>query len=173
MVNRFIFGHGVVIYFIMQSLIEKISKNSKQGNPTSAILFILTVATAVIPHTKSDDIAAMAMHPFLKLNFFVFLIVYVMLSNNDIKYEVYNVIFVDVISALNRVALNQSKKTFFIWSVDMSFIFLDQINIIYMQLLYEAVILCDCILNLYMRKLLKTFGVKHIYDHYCVCNITN
>ena len=114
MINRFIFGHGVVIYFIMQSLIEKISKNSKHGNPTSAILFILTVATAVIPHTKSDEIAAMAMHPVLKLNFFVFLIVYVTLSNNDIKYDikydVYNVIFVDVISALNRVALNQSKK---------------------------------------------------------------
>ena len=104
-----------VPYFTMQSLFEKISKNSpcfpsKRGNPTSAILFILTIAAALILHTKSDDIAAMAMYTVLKLNFFIFLFVYVTLSNNGVNYDVYNLIFVDVISALNRVALNQSKK---------------------------------------------------------------
>ena len=154
MINRFIFGHGVVIYFIMQSLFEKISKDSpcfhsKRGNPTSAILFILTVAAAIIPHTKSDGIAAMAMHPVLKPNFFRISIclriaqnnraklhhtlqyrpirkqsvhwvpaglVYVMLSNSGIQYNVYNVIFVDVISALNRVALNQSENGIYLVS---------------------------------------------------------
>ena len=74
-INRFIFGHGVVIYFIMQSLFENISKNStcfhsKRGNLTSAILFVLTVGSAIIPHIKSDEIAAMAMHLVLKPNFF-------------------------------------------------------------------------------------------------------
>ena len=105
----------MVIYFVMQSLFEKTSKNSpcfpcKQGNPTSAILFIFTVAAAIILHTKSDEIVAMAMHPILKLNFLIFLFVYVTLSNNGIKYDMYNVILVDVISALNRVAFNQSEK---------------------------------------------------------------
>ena len=115
MINRFIFYHGVVIYFIMQPLFEKISKDSpcfpfKRGYLTSAILFILKVATAIIPHTKSDEIATMAMYHVLSLNFFVFLFVYVMLSNNGVKYDVYNVIFVDVISAINHIALNQSEK---------------------------------------------------------------
>ena len=36
--------------------------------------------------------------------------VYVTLSNNSVKYDVYNVISVDVISTLNRVPLNQSEK---------------------------------------------------------------
>ena len=68
------FGYGVVIYFIMQSLFEKISKNkpffpSQWGNLSSAILFILTAAAAITLYTKCYEIAAMTMHSFEKFNF--------------------------------------------------------------------------------------------------------
>ena len=70
-INRFIFGYGVVIYFIMQSSFEKINKTShcfpsQRGNPPFAILSILTAASAITPHTKSYEIAAMTMHPFVE-----------------------------------------------------------------------------------------------------------
>ena len=73
-INQFIFGYGVVIYFMMQSSFKKISKNSpclpsQRGNLQSTILFILTVAAAITPHTKSYEIAAMMMHSFVKFNF--------------------------------------------------------------------------------------------------------
>ena len=35
----------------------------------------------------------------------------------------------------------------FIWLVEMCFIFAAQINVIFMRPLYEASILCDCIIN--------------------------
>ena len=56
----------------------------------------------------------------------------------------------DVICALHCVALNQNRNTVFIWSVEMYFIFIDQINVIFLRPLYEAVILCDCIINVFM-----------------------
>ena len=64
----------MVIYFIIQSSFEKISKNSPcipslRGNPPSAILFILTAGAVITPHTKSYEIAAMAMHSSVKFNF--------------------------------------------------------------------------------------------------------
>ena len=64
----------MVIYFIMQSSFEKISKNSpcfpsQRGNPLSAILFVLRAAAAITPHTKSYEIAIMTMHSFVKFNF--------------------------------------------------------------------------------------------------------
>ena len=58
-----------------------------------------------------------------------------------------DVTFVDVVCALHRVALNQNRNTVFIWPVEMCFIFLDQMNVIFMRRLYEAVIWCDCIIN--------------------------
>ena len=42
----------------------------------------------------------------------------------------------------------------------MSFIFLDQINVIFMQPLYGAVILCDCIINIYMYQITNTKKVN-------------
>ena len=74
MLNLFIFGHGMVIYLIVQSLFEKISKNSpyfssQRGNLPSAILFSLTVAAAITQRTKSYEIDAMTMHSFVKCNF--------------------------------------------------------------------------------------------------------
>ena len=73
-INRFIFGYGMVIYFIMQSSFEKISKTHpvfllKEKNPISALLFIFTAAAAITPHTKSYEIPAMTMHSFVKFNF--------------------------------------------------------------------------------------------------------
>ena len=63
----------------------------------------------------------------------------------------YNVIFVDVISALNRVALNKSEKRSLFGQLTSPIIYLEQINVIFMQPLYEAVILCGCIINRIIR----------------------
>ena len=52
-----IFGHGVVIYFIIQSLLEIRSKNlpcflsKRKKNRQSAILFILSIAAAILTQT--------------------------------------------------------------------------------------------------------------------------
>ena len=146
------FGYGVVIYFTIQSSFEKISKNSpyfpsQRGNPPSAILFILTAATAITPHTKSYEIAPWQCILLKNSTFLVFLILYVTLHNNGVKADVINFTFIDIICALQRAALNKNRNTVFIWSVEMCFIFLAQIIAIFMQPLYEAVIWCDCIIN--------------------------
>ena len=45
--------------------------------------------------------------------------------------------------------LDENRNAVFtsIWSVEMCFMFVAQINIIFMRPLYEAVILCDCIIK--------------------------
>ena len=58
-----------------------------------------------------------------------------------------NITFIDVTGVLYYVALNQNWNAVFIWSVDMCFIFIEQINVIFMQPLYAAVILCHCIIR--------------------------
>ena len=55
--------------------------------------------------------------------------------------------FVDVDGALDHVALDENRNAVFIWLVEMCFMFAAQINVIFMRPLYEAVILCDCIIN--------------------------
>ena len=55
--------------------------------------------------------------------------------------------FTDVVGALYRIVLHQNRNAVFIRSADMCFIFVKQINVIIMRLLYEAVILCDCIIK--------------------------
>ena len=62
--------------WLFTSLFEKISKNSpcfpsQRGNrrPPSAILFILTAAAAITPHTKSYEIVVMTMHSVVEFNF--------------------------------------------------------------------------------------------------------
>ena len=70
-INRFIFGHAVAIYY----LLAKISKNapcfpSQLGNRPCTIVFILTAAAVITPHIKSYEIAAMTMHSFVKFNFY-------------------------------------------------------------------------------------------------------
>ena len=57
-INWFIFGHVVVIYFIMPLLLEKRSENlhffpSQWGFLQSAIWFMLSTAAAMIVQTKS------------------------------------------------------------------------------------------------------------------------
>ena len=73
-INRFNFGQGVVIYFIMQLLLKKSSKKAtsftpKRGDPHSAILFILSTDTGITPLTDSSNIAATTMH-FVVKSFF-------------------------------------------------------------------------------------------------------
>ena len=56
-INRFMFGHWVLIYFIMQSLLKKRSKNlhcfpSKRESLQTAILFIFSTAAAILTQTK-------------------------------------------------------------------------------------------------------------------------
>ena len=58
--------------------------------------------------------------------------------------------FIDVVGALDHVAFNENRNTVFIWSAEMGFIFVAQINVIFMRPLYEANILCDCIINSFM-----------------------
>ena len=48
---------------------------------------------------------------------------------------------------LDHIALNENRNAVFIWSAEMCFIFVAQINIIFMGPLYEAVILCDCMIK--------------------------
>ena len=86
-INRFIFGQGVVIYFIMQLLLKKSSKNPtsftpKGGDPLSAILFILPTATGITLLRESPNIAARTMHFVVKSCFLVCLFVKVTLHNN-------------------------------------------------------------------------------------------
>ena len=53
----------------------------------------------------------------------------------------------NVSCTLHRVVLNQNRNAVFIWSVEMCFIFLDQIKVIFTRPLYEAVIWCDYIIK--------------------------
>ena len=48
---------------------------------------------------------------------------------------------------LDHIALYENRNVVFIWSVEMCFIFVAQINVIFMWSLYEAVILCGCSYN--------------------------
>ena len=89
-VYRFIFGQGVVIYFIMQLLLKKSSKKPtsftpKRGDPHSAVLFILstgTQSTGITALTESLNFAATTMHFAVKSSFLVCLFVNVTLHNN-------------------------------------------------------------------------------------------
>ena len=55
--------------------------------------------------------------------------------------------FVNVVGALDHVALNENRNAVCIWSHAMCFIFVTPINVIFMRPLYEADIQCDCIIN--------------------------
>ena len=46
---------------------------------------------------------------------------------------------------LDHVAFIENRNAVFIWSVEMCFIFVAQVNVMLMPPLYEA--LCDCIIN--------------------------
>ena len=68
--------------------------------------------------------------------------------------------FIGVHGTLNHVALNEKRNAVFIWSVEMCFILVAQINVIFMWPLYEAAILFNCIIKYFtlyvmQRKLLK------------------
>ena len=53
--------------------------------------------------------------------------------------------------------LNQNRNAAFVWSVEMCFSFVEHIKVIFMRPVYEAVILFDCIINIYI---LGTFTEK-------------
>ena len=59
----------------------------------------------------------------------------------------YVVTFVDVIGAFYNVVLNQNRYAVFVWSVDVFFIVIVQIYVLFKRLLYETVILCHCIIK--------------------------
>ena len=60
-------------------------------------------------------------------------------------------VFIDVIGALDHVAFNENQNAVLFLSVEMCFIFVAQINVIFMRPLYEANILCDCIIKRYHK----------------------
>ena len=43
--------------------------------------------------------------------------------------------FIDVVGALDHVALNENRNAVFFWSIEMCFIFVAQIKVIFMRLL--------------------------------------
>ena len=55
--------------------------------------------------------------------------------------------FFDVVGELDHVAFNENRNVVFIWSVEMCFSFVAQINVTFMRPLYETSIVCDCILK--------------------------
>ena len=55
-----------------------------------------------------------------------------------------NVLSADTLSVLYHIAPDKPGNTVFMWSVDMSFIFLEQTNVTFMGPLYEAVIMHLC-----------------------------
>ena len=59
----------------------------------------------------------------------------------------HNITFNDVIGELYHAALNQNWNVVFIWSVDVCFIFTEQIIVIFMRPLYKAVILLTALIK--------------------------
>ena len=55
--------------------------------------------------------------------------------------------FIDVVGALDHPVLKENRKVVFIWSAEMCLSFVAQINIIFIRPIYEAVILCNCIIK--------------------------
>ena len=53
--------------------------------------------------------------------------------------------FFGIVGILDHVAFIENRNVVLIWSVEMCFIFVVQINVIFMEPLYQA--LCDCIIN--------------------------
>ena len=85
--NGFIFGQGVVIYFIMQLFLKKSSETPtsfthKRGDPHSAILFIFPTDTGMALLTESSNIAATTMFFVVKSSFLVRLYINITLHNN-------------------------------------------------------------------------------------------
>ena len=99
-INRFIFGQGIVIYYYNATIVEEIQQKKKktsftpkQGDPHSAILFILSTGTGITPLTDSSNIAATRMHFVVKSSFLVCLFVNVTLHTDGIHVLVIGVIF--------------------------------------------------------------------------------
>ena len=62
------------------------------------------------------------------------------MATDDVK-----CIFIEIVGVLDHIAFIENRNAVFIWSVEMCFIFVAQINVIFMRPLYEA--LCDCTIN--------------------------
>ena len=72
--------------------------------------------------------------------------------------------FNDVVDALDHIAFIENRNAVFIWSVEMCFIFVAQINVIFTIPLYEAVILSDCIINREIWLLLRQTYIAPFLD---------
>ena len=137
MKNQFIFGHWERIYFIKQSVLKKRSKNlpcfpSTWESLQSAILFILSILQWFLPKQILSNLLfvdTLCCKTKLELSFCLFMWRCIKMASDDIVgvlHQNWNVVF-------------------------MCFVFVEQINVIFMRPLYEAVILCDCIINEYIR----------------------
>ena len=51
--------------------------------------------------------------------------------------------FIDVVGSLDHVAIDENRNAVFIWSFEMCFMFVAQINVIFMRPLHEAVSVCE------------------------------
>ena len=68
MINLFIYGHGVVIYFLIQSLLEKTAKTHLSARKAAICSLILSTAAAIITQAKSYEHSAMLIFYVVKLN---------------------------------------------------------------------------------------------------------
>ena len=64
-----------------------------------------------------------------------------------VSYMSHNVTFIDVTGTLYHADLNKNRNVVFIWSVDMCFIFIKQINVVFMLSIYKAILLYHYIIN--------------------------
>ena len=112
---------GYLLYNTSSS--KKISKNSpcfpsQRGNPPSAILFILTAAAAITPHTKYYEIAAMTMHSFVKFNFPNLLFLYVTLHNNCVNWRHKTLLSMTSFARISRCVKPKSQYGLYLVSWD-------------------------------------------------------
>ena len=86
--------------------------------------------------------------------------------------------------SISHCALYQNRNAVFIWSVEMCFIFVEQLNVILMRPIYEAVIMCDCIIkgvirtknkinSHFFRRVFHLYHIKHtVYKAICTLHCT-
>ena len=138
MINRFIIGLWVVIYFIMQSFLDNVFFLARKSSVRHLIYVISSHSNYYTNKTlwNLSNVDTFV----VKLNFTH---VSVCLCNAICKWrqvKSWKLMFTDVVGALDHVVLNQIENTVFIWSVL-------QINIFIQPLFMRHFFLCHCIIN--------------------------
>ena len=126
-INRFIFGHWVLIYFIMQSLFE----NRRKTYP----VFLLSERVCSLPFCLFCQqpqrflrkqilwnlllVDTFSCKTELTSSFYLFMWRCLTMTADDVTYRS----FINIVGALDHVALNENWNAVFIWSVEICFIY--------------------------------------------------